>query len=113
MTISGVCLIHCLALPFLVALVPLAGMLFQGEHVHEVHIAVLVLAAPVAWFAFAVPLLRGQISWPLPVLAILALGLLGAGLVAPEEHEITLTIGGGSALGAAHLMNLRSRRHEH
>jgi hypothetical protein len=108
--LSSLCLVHCLGLPFLAVLLPLAGTLAEDERVHA---AVIGLAAPVAWFAFAVPYLQRRVSWPLPVLATLALGLLAAGLIAPEEHELALTVGGGVLLAFAHVVNLRARPHEH
>lgn len=108
--ISGLCLVHCLALPFVAALLPLAGTLVDDE---RVHVAVLGLAAPVAWFAFAVPYLQGRISFALPAIATVGVGLLAAGLVAPHEHELALTASGGAILAMAHLLNLRTRRHEH
>lgn len=110
LTISGLCLVHCLALPFLAILLPLTGTLVDDE---RVHFAVLGLAAPVAWFAFAVPYLDRRISFALPAVACIGLGLLAAGLVAPHEHELTLTASGGAILAMAHLLNLRTRRHEH
>ncbi len=109
MTLSGLCLVHCLVLPFLGALLPLAGALAEDE---RVHIAVVALAAPAAWFAFAKTFRRHWTWWWLPLMGFAGLGLLIAGLFAGEPHEVAFTVAGGVTLAAAHLINLRTARHD-
>jgi hypothetical protein len=106
-TLSGLCLVHCLALPFLGGILPFAGSLAEDE---RIHIGILVLAAPVAWVAFIRPLYSGRMRWPLPFLAVTGLVLLGAALFAPHELETLLSVAGGLCLGGAHLLKLRARR---
>jgi len=106
-TLSGLCLVHCLALPFLGGILPFAGSLAEDERIHA---GILLLAAPVAWAAFISPFLSGQLRWPLPLLAVTGLSLLGAALFAPHELETPLSVAGGLCLGGSHLLNLRRLR---
>lgn len=104
---STACLIHCLALPLLIALLPaLAGVLDVGEGFHR---ALFGLAVPVSSIALLVGHKRhGQITpaaGGLTGLALLASGLL-AGQAAAET---ALTVSGSLLLASAHLMNWRLR----
>lgn len=105
--LSGLCLAHCLVLPLAGSLLPLASVFASDE---VVHVAVLGLAAPMAWLAFGLPLLRKRIGWPLPSLAATGIGLLTAALSA-GSGEAVLTMTGSASLAVAHLLNLRDPRH--
>ncbi len=108
LTLSGLCLVHCLAGSVLLAVASVGGGFFS----HRVHAVGLALALPLAVFA----LWRGvQLHGRC---AILVLGSGGVGLMAASlavghgGSETLLSITGVTLLAAAHLLNLRwSRLH--
>jgi len=102
--LSGLCLVHCLALPALSLALPLLGAWAQAEWVHLVVIA---LAAPLAVLALRARAARGYL-----VLAMTGLGLMVVAATAPVSHlgELMLNSAGGLLLATAHALNLR-RRH--
>ncbi|MGX9721412.1 MerC family mercury resistance protein [Stenotrophomonas acidaminiphila] len=109
--LSSLCLLHCLALPLLAALLPLFGAWSEAEWVHGVFV---LIAAPLTSYA----LWRAHRHRPLPValwlLAGSGLALLLAGACGGlgERAETPLTVAGSLALAGAHLWNA-ARRHAH
>ncbi|MQP74533.1 MerC family mercury resistance protein [Stenotrophomonas sp. MYb238] len=109
--LSTLCLLHCLALPLLAALLPLFGAWSEAEWVHGVFV---LIAAPLSGYA----LWRAHRHRPLPAAlwllagAGLALLLAGASGVPGEHAETPLTVAGSLALAGAHLWNA-ARRHAH
>ncbi len=108
MTLSGLCLLHCLAGSLLLAVFAVSGGLLS----HEVHFIGLALALPLA----AVALWRGLLIHGRVAVALL--GAVGIGLMAASllpghgaSGEIWLSMIGVSVLGAAHWWNLRAVRH--
>jgi hypothetical protein len=101
MTLSGLCLIHCLLLPLVAVSLPVAGVLAEAEWVHKAFVAA---ALPISGFAIAR-------SWNRPSaagfawLALTGLALLCAGaFVEPlHDHETALTVLGAVILAGAHL----------
>ena len=113
--LSGLCLIHCLAFPVLIALLPaLASVLPQQWWVHP---AILATAVPLA----GVALWRGwrQHGDPRPArLGVLGLGLMTAGVLVRDTTvaETVLTVAGGLTVATAHVLNWRldpMGRHHH
>jgi hypothetical protein len=105
---SLVCLVHCLALPIAVAVLPLVAA--QWLQANTFHAAMALGLLPVALLA-VVPGLRmhGRVS----VAAAMAAGLslLSTAAFAGErlltrEWEIGLTVAGGAILVTAHVVNL-------
>ena len=103
MGLSGLCLIHCLLLPFLAAALPWV----EDE---RFHLAIAALAVPVAFFSF-LPAFRRHGNR-----LILGVGLTGVlclivGALAHEqlgeEWEHKVTILGGLCLISAHFYNFR------
>ncbi len=111
-TLSGLCLVHCLALPMLVSLSPLIGVLADNELAHTLFV---MAAVPVSVAALAPALLRdsGRHPWTLALLAGAALALLIAGVLEwpAEAWETPLTVAGATLLAAVHLWNWRRYRH--
>lgn len=106
--LSALCLVHCLALPALVLLLPVLGFWAQAEWMHVAFIAI---AAPIAALSF-VDLSAGRPrSWRLLAAAAAGLVLMLAGaLELPgEAYERPLTVLGGLLLAGAHLANWRGR----
>ena len=106
---SAACLIHCLALPLVVAALPaLSTMLDVPEAFHR---WVRLLAAPAAALALAQGRRRHGRGWPLVVGAGGVALLVVAALVMPEGWgETATTVAGSLLLGWAHLANWRLRR---
>lgn len=100
--LSGLCLVHCLALPLIASVLPIFSALAAVEWVHVVFVAA---AAPIAMLAL-------RRSGP----ALIMLGLAGVTLLAcgafgwPEHAwEQPLTVAGGLVLAATHILNWRRR----
>lgn len=110
MTLSALCLVHCLAGTFLLTLFATSGG-FLG---HDVHLVGLMLALPLA----AIALWRGVAVHHR--IGVAVLGALGIALMAVSllighgSREIAVSVVGVALLGSAHLWNLRaSQPHAH
>ena len=105
-SLSCLCLIHCLALPFLVVLLPIAGV-FAEEWVHQL---LVLLALPVTMLAIVS-------SWSnernglfiFGAVCGLALLLAAAFVEALHDLEILLTTIGAVTLALAHVWRWRMR----
>ena len=113
-TASFLCAIHCAALPFVIALLPLIGLSFLADHRFEA--GFVGFACVLASFALVSGYRRHRRRLPLmlaaPGLLLLILGvtfLHGGSLLA---HSILVTCG-GFLVAAAHFVNLRVDRGEH
>lgn len=104
-TLSGLCLVHCLLTLLLLGALSSLGHLFADPRIHEAGLALATLLAAFALGMGAfrhgnlVPLLLGA-----PGLALMA----GALLVGHGWPEAVLTMLGVSLVAAAHLVNFRS-----
>ncbi len=107
MTLSGLCLVHCLAGSLVLTVFAVSGA-WLG---HDVHLIGLMLALPLAaialWRGIAV---HGRIG--VAVLGALGIALMAASLLIRHgaAGEIALSVTGVALLGAAHLWNLRACR---
>lgn len=106
-SLSGLCLAHCLALPLVAAFSPLVATWAEAEWVHGVAIG---LAAPLS----ALALWRRREA-PTIALALTGLALLALGAVHWPSHELEapITVTGSLLLAGAHLLNWRRRGHAH
>ena len=110
-TLSGLCLVHCLALPFLVVILPFSG-LFSDDHLH---MQMLVLVIPVSVVALALGFRRHR------RLSVIIAGVTGlliitlGGTIAHEHYGLftdrLLTIAGSLLLAFTHYRNFRLSRH--
>lgn len=107
MTLSALCIVHCLGGALLATFVAASS----GWLGHNVHLVGLALALPLAGFA----LWRGVRSHGRAGVAVL--GALGIGIMALSvfaghgaASEIVLSVAGVSLLAAAHLWNIRASR---
>jgi hypothetical protein len=103
--LSGLCLLHCLALPLVASLLPLAGA--WAEHAW-VHWAFAWTAAPISLWALTrrpalAPMVLGGIG--------LALLFAGAAELPSHETETLTTVAGGIIVATAHLLNWNRHRH--
>ena len=106
------CLIHCLALPLLIAAIPvISSALPIPEHFHLIALALAIPATAGALFAgyrrhrVWAPLIAGTIG--------LTLLTLGATHWGETQLETPVTVLGSIAIAAAHLTNWRYRRASH
>lgn len=107
---SLLCLVHCLALPLLLLLLPGAiGMFAQSETFHYFALTLVLPAALAAfWFGYR----RHRAGRPA------ALGLAGVGCLViallpgvGESIELWITVAGSLLLITGHMMNWRLRTH--
>lgn len=110
--LSGLCLVHCLALPVLALALPLLGAWASAEWVHIVFVA---LAAPIALIALIDWSRVRSSSGRLIGLAATGLGLMLAGALAipVATWERPLTVAGGLLVACAHVGNWRRRHLDH
>lgn len=104
-SLSGLCLAHCLALPLVASLLPLAGATAEAPWVHW---AFALTAAPISLWT----LTRRPAAGPLG-LALLGVGLLFAGAAEFPSHdtETLVTVAGGLIMAVAHILNWRRIPH--
>lgn len=106
------CLVHCLALPLMIAAIPiLSTMLPIPEHFHLIALGLAIPATAGALFAgyrrhrLAAPLIAGTVG-----LTLLALAAIHWG---ETPLEMPVTVLGSLAIAVAHLANWRYRRASH
>jgi len=103
--LSSLCVVHCLALPFAAASLPVLGLWAEAEWVHWAFVAA---AVPTSLAAF-----RRRFSEPgawlliAPAAAGLSLLALGAAGWPAEDQETALTVAGAVLLLGAHTLNWR------
>ena len=99
--LSTLCLIHCLALPLVATLLPLAAHFAENEAVHRM---LVLLAAPVSlWVVWKAWSTKGHGVFIAAALIGLGLLFLGAFVEATEAYEEPITVAGAALLGCAHL----------
>jgi len=113
--LSALCIVHCLAVPVLVAVLPIAALSFGGDsHFHGL---MLWLVVPTSVFGFAFGYrVHGQIR-------IVLLGVVGIIVLAAaaiwghsdwnELLEVLISVAGSLLLAAAHWLNFRDVRRLH
>lgn len=96
-SLSGLCLIHCLALPVVSAILPIAGSWAEIEWIHK---AFVVAALPFSLLALSSERATGIIG------GLIATGfmlLAAAAFAEPlHDHETALTLLGGLLLASGH-----------
>lgn len=110
MLLSGVCLVHCIALPLIVLVFP--GVLMSQHADTTVHWILLGVVLPVSGFALWQGFRRHGSRQAIAIggvgLVFLALGVLH---VMGQSLETPLTVVGVIALAVAHWINLRGFQH--
>jgi len=105
--LSGLCLLHCLALPFVIAFVPFLGQL-EDDHLHT---ELLIFVIPVSVVALTAGYRRhGQIGvlfWGAAGLAILTIGALVVHDLYGLTADRVMTITGSMILAFTHYWNFR------
>ena len=99
--LSTLCVLHCVALPVLVAFMPMVAQAAESELVHQLLvIAAVPMSLRVVWQA---RMATGNRLFFSAVFAGLALLLLGAFAEAASAYEEPITIFGGALLVSAHI----------
>lgn len=110
MGLSGLCLIHCLALPLLVAAMPFLGGLTREDWVHKV---LILMAAPMTGYT----LFRsgGWKRWNVLGFALFGLTLLAVAAfdASMARAEVFLSVVGASYVAVAHLINYWDHEERH
>lgn len=110
MTASFLCLVHCVALPVLLALLPSLSRVLDIPETF--HLWMLAFAVPASVWALVSG--RARHGLPLPLgLCGLALLTLGAVVFGEGRLETPVTVAGSLVLIAAHLVNWRMRHAGH
>jgi len=107
-SLSGLCLVHCLALPFLASIIPFLGAAAEMEWLHKTFVLIACFLA-----VFAVATTQKHTSKiTFAILAGVGLGLLLSGaFVEPlHDHETLLTTIGAILLAGAHLIRWQARQ---
>ncbi|MEM7078476.1 MAG: MerC domain-containing protein [Pseudomonadota bacterium] len=99
--LSFACILHCLGMPVVIALLPMFG---QFADSHFVHMLLVFMAAPITLRVIWGEGLRGR-AGRFAAFALFGLALMFAAvLIEPlEAHEVILTMIGGTFLGGAHI----------
>ena len=99
--LSALCIIHCMALPLMITLLPLAVVWLEAEWVHQGFVLAALLISGYGIFAD----LRDSQGLSFPVSATIGLGfLIVAAFIEPlHDHETLLTFLGGLILSIAHI----------
>lgn len=108
-SISALCILHCLALPFLLVAIPGLGAFVEESVIHTI---LVIIALPFTLFAIGYMIYSGAFR-PL-FLGMVVIGFVmlfsGATHLINDEIELIVTIIGGLLVISAHFMNLRDRR---
>ena len=111
--LSGLCLLHCLAIPFALLLGPLLGQwLISSES--QTHWLLLALAIPVSALALGRGYMRhrSQLTLALGVVGLMLM-FLGVSHLIDEDWEVILTVIGVSGVLWAHIRNMARAAHNH
>lgn len=113
--LSTICIVHCLAVPIVVAVLPVAAIaLADDTHFHAV---MLWLVVPTSAVGFALGY-RVHRRWGIVVFgAISAATVAAAGVLGhaywPESLELAVNVAASLALAVAHWLNFRDVRRLH
>lgn len=113
-TASFLCAIHCAALPFVIALLPLVGLSFLADHRFEAAFVVFasVLASVVLVSGYRRHRRRLPLLFAVPGLVLLLLGVTFLHTHSLVVHSVLVTCG-GLLVAASHFINLRVDRSGH
>jgi hypothetical protein len=106
-TLSALCVVHCLATIVLVSALGLGGELLADPIIHEIGLmlAMMIAAAAIGWGA-----LKHRLALPF-VTAMTGLSFMGGALAVPHGYEeAVMTIAGVALVSLGHILNLRACR---
>lgn len=106
MLASGLCLLHCAALPLVIAVLPMAVKLAGATE--AIHLWLLMSALPTSLYALTAGARRSRRAGAL-LCGVAALSLLFLGWWFEEIHGTALTVSGSLLLATSHIANWRLR----
>jgi hypothetical protein len=109
LALSALCVVHCLALPFLVVLLP-ALTPFTGSWVHA---ALVLTAAPISLWAIRASHVWRKWQISAPIVSGLILLALAAFIPALSDVEVVLSVIGALLIAAGHTCNYLYHRPVH
>lgn len=111
MVLSALCLVHCLALPLVIALLPVTTLFgLEDRHVHWLMLA---FALPLSVFGLGRGLRQHHLL-RIPLIAALGLSLMAWDLLpSPGTWGHALTVPGVMLVALAHGLNVRALRQQH
>ncbi|ESQ91188.1 hypothetical protein ABAC460_06395 [Asticcacaulis sp. AC460] len=110
MVLSALCVVHCVALPFIVAGMPFLGAFTDADWVHQ---SLVIMAVPLSlWAIYATNAWR---RWPVSIPMAAGLIFLAAAAFIPALHDVeaVLSVLGALMIAAAHGANYLSQRPVH
>jgi hypothetical protein len=113
--LSAICIVHCLAVPLLVAILPIAAIsIGEGQHFHGLMLW-LVVPTSLVGFSLGYRLHRnaGIVLAGTAGVAVLAAAAVYGHTVWSETAEVLVSLAGSLLLGGAHWQNFRSVRRCH
>lgn len=114
-TLSAVCIVHCLAVPLVVAVLPIAAVSFgESEHFHGLMMW-LVVPTSLVGFTLGYRLHRraGLVALGAAGVVILGTAALWGHTAWTEAVEVTVSVAGSLLLGLAHWWNFQEVRRCH
>ena len=100
MALSGLCIVHCLALPLMASFLPVAGVLAEAEWIHKV---LVLFVLPISgWVIFRSLKTDGNLVFLGFAICGLVLLISAAFIHALHDLETPLTVAGASMLAFAH-----------
>jgi hypothetical protein len=114
-TLSTICIVHCLAMPFAVAILPLAALSFGADaHFHALMLWLVVPTSAVGFtLGYRVHQKAGLVAAGVAAVAVLAVVALWGHTAWPPRVEITVNVLASALLAAAHWRNFREVRRLH
>jgi len=113
--LSAICLVHCLALPVIVAVLPIAAISFgEDQHFHGLMLWLVVPTSVVGFgLGYRLHHRNGVIAAGAAGVALLAAAAVYGHTVWPEAAEVLVSVAGSLLLGGAHWQNFRAVRRCH
>ncbi len=107
MSLSGLCVVHCLALPVLAVILPFLSVFTDSPWVHPL---LVIIAAPLSLVAIASS--KAWRKWHVSLTIAGGLVLLAVAAFAPvsELADTVLSVTGALMIASAHLMNYLGHR---
>jgi hypothetical protein len=113
--LSGICIVHCLAVPLLVALLPIAAVgLGDDVHFHGLMLGLVVPTSLVGFYiGYRIHQRGGLVGLGLGGIAVLTAAALWGHSQWVEGLEVLVSVVGSLSLAVAHWLNFRGVREAH
>jgi hypothetical protein len=114
-SLSTICIVHCLAMPFLVALLPFVALTFGGDgHFHALMLWLVVPTSALGFsLGYRVHGKAGIVLMGALAVAVLALVALWGHYAWDPRVEVTVNVAASILLATAHWRNFREVRRLH